>query len=308
MLFLIKYKIVLCFVGLFVFNGAGVYYALNFKKVNASFYYVLNSKKINKNTKPSLLLKKAQQGDAEAQFQFGHNIGPLFFDLKYQSEWNAFLNSSSCPAKSSLCKLQVTQTNNNTSKREAIAVAWVEKAALQKHAKAQYYRCYYYINGFGNEQNYKKAINWCKKSAANGYHEGARALWQIYRSGTGGIPQNIKKARHWVKKAVNLGCLTSKSMLAKHCAQKSRDKFNLCSTTYDPHLAFKLSKQVMNESDSAWSNFATSAIAGVGYALGWEEFDYKKLTLHFQNTIEIEAFLTPTISLTWRLCMLKVGV
>ena len=87
------------------------------------------------------------------------------------------------------------------------AVKWVQKAAKQGYARAQYklgdmyYDMYY---GDDVEQSYEKAAEWYLKAAEQGL---ARAQWKLgvmYKNGRG-VEQSDEEAAEWVLKAAEQG-------------------------------------------------------------------------------------------------------
>ncbi len=104
------------------------------------FFHVLSSFALDVES----LKKKANQGDAAAQFSMGH----------YYAK------------------------GKNVLKDYKKAVHWYEKAAKQGHAKAQFYLGVHYTGGYGISKNYKKAAYWCKKAKDNDYDEAAN-LWNL---------------------------------------------------------------------------------------------------------------------------------
>lgn len=83
----------------------------------------------------SAIMKKAEAGDAEAQFILGrcYQIGD---DIEDDKEKSAF---------------------------------WMEKSAENGYAEAQFYLGAYYEKGYGVETNLKTALLWYQKSAEQGY-------------------------------------------------------------------------------------------------------------------------------------------
>nr|WP_315177577.1 hypothetical protein [uncultured Cardiobacterium sp.] len=56
------------------------------------------------------------------------------------------------------------------------AAVWFEKAAMQRHERAQIYLGSFYENGLGVTQDYDKARAWYEKAAAQGDYEAERYL------------------------------------------------------------------------------------------------------------------------------------
>lgn len=107
-------------------------------------------------------LKKAEQGDAKAQYSIG---------LMYNNGQG------------------VTQDFKQ-------AFYWFKKSAEQGFANAQGDLGVMYDKGKGVIQNYKQAFNWYKKSAEQGYASAQYNVGLMYYQGTG-ITQNFKNAYIW---------------------------------------------------------------------------------------------------------------
>ncbi len=81
---------------------------------------------------------------------------------------------------------------------------WYEKAADQGYAQAEYNLGVAYDNGYGEAQDYAKAIYWYKKAADQGVTRAEFNLGSVYYHGWG-VPQDYAKAIYWYKKAVDQG-------------------------------------------------------------------------------------------------------
>ena len=83
------------------------------------------------------LIKKAEQGDVEAQYNLGYYY----------------------------------HSGEGVEQSEKKALYWWQKAAKQGHANSQYNLGVNYGKGYGVEQSYKKAIYWWQKAAEQGHAE-----------------------------------------------------------------------------------------------------------------------------------------
>lgn len=112
----------------------------------------------------SELIRKAENGNAEAQFKLG---------------WNYYLGAA------------------GFDENEDEAAKWFLKAAEQGHAEAQNYigMCYRY--GEGVPKNYAKAESWLLKSAAQGYDGAYFSLGLFYKD------DNKDEAIYWLKKRMD---------------------------------------------------------------------------------------------------------
>ena len=114
------------------------------------------------------LTRKAEQGDAEAQYMLGemYNYG-----------------------------LRVPQDYQK-------AVEWYQKAAEQGYADAQYMLGFMYHHGQGVPQDYQKAVKWFKKVADQGVAAAQNNLGLMYKNGLG-VEKDYQKAVKWFKKAAD---------------------------------------------------------------------------------------------------------
>ena len=106
--------------------------------------------------------EKAEQGDAEAQFNLG---------LMYEEGQGVLRNYKE-------------------------AVKWIRKAAEQGFAKAQCYLGVMYHNGKGVPKNYMEALEWFSKAAALEHAESQYWLGVMYDYGKG-VTQNFIEAYAW---------------------------------------------------------------------------------------------------------------
>ena len=81
------------------------------------------------------LIKKAEQGDVEAQYNLGYYY----------------------------------HSGEGVEQSEKKALYWWQKAAKQGHANSQYNLGVNYGKGYGVEQSYEKAIHWYTKAAEQGF-------------------------------------------------------------------------------------------------------------------------------------------
>ena len=84
------------------------------------------------------------------------------------------------------------------------AFEWYKKAAEQGYAKAQYNLGIMYYHGRGVDVNYKKAFEWCEKAAEQGYADAQHNLGVMYHYGHD-MEKNYKKAFEWYEKAAEQG-------------------------------------------------------------------------------------------------------
>ena len=124
------------------------------------------------------LIKKAEQGDVEAQFNLGYYY----------------------------------HSGEGVEKSEKKALYWWQKAAKQGHANSQYNLGVNYGKGYGVEQSYKKAIYWWQKAAEQGHAEAQFNLGVVHEKGYG-VEQSYEKAIHWYTKAAEQGFVRAQNNL-----------------------------------------------------------------------------------------------
>ena len=118
------------------------------------------------------LLKKAEHGNAEAQYLYACNLYEKAF---YKSDYK-------------------------------LSFLWFEKAAEQNHASAQNKLSFLYSTGTGIEKDLKKAFYWQTKSAENGLRLAQQQLGDDYYRGLKGVvKKDINKAIYWYQKAAEQG-------------------------------------------------------------------------------------------------------
>jgi len=103
------------------------------------------------------LRKKAEQGDADAQYKLGI-----------------------------LCARAAKKLGkDNSEKYEAGAVVWYRKAAEQGYAKAQYVLGHCHYIGKGVVKNIAEAVKWYRKAAEQGNAHGQNNLGNCYITARG---------------------------------------------------------------------------------------------------------------------------
>lgn len=117
------------------------------------------------------LRKAAEQGDVNAQYDFGvlHANG-----------------------------------KGGLPKNHAESLKWFRKSAEQGHAQAQYGLVMSYAFGFGVPKDNAKAIKWCRKAADQGHAEAQVYLGRIYDKGDG-VPEDAAEAAKWFRKSAEQG-------------------------------------------------------------------------------------------------------
>lgn len=125
-------------------------------------------------------LKKAEAGEADAQFKLGF----------------MYVNGEGVPQD------------------DKEAVKWFTKAAEQGHAWAQFNLGLMYDKGRGVPQDDKEAAKWHTKAAKQGYADAQFILGGMYAFGQG-VPQDYKEAVKWFTKAAEQGVASAQHYLGK---------------------------------------------------------------------------------------------
>jgi len=114
--------------------------------------------------------RKAEAGDAEAQF----NLGKMYHN------------------------------GEGVVKDTTQAIEWLQKSAVQGNANAQYAIGNNYMYGYGLPLDTVKAMELFQKSAAQGNTDSLNAIGSMYSSGQG-VPKDAVKAIEWFRKAAVQG-------------------------------------------------------------------------------------------------------
>jgi len=159
---------------------------------------------------------KAEQGDADAQF----NLGKMYFlgqigapqDYKKAVYWFEKAADQGNVLAQNLLGYMYSHGQGVTQDYKK-AVYWFEKAAEQGDVNVQYNLGYMYNNGEGLPQDYKKAAYWYEKAAEQGDVSAQSNLGFMYLNGKG-VPQDYKKAAYWFEKAAEQGDVAAQFNLA----------------------------------------------------------------------------------------------
>jgi len=134
---------------------------------------------LNRTNKFEDTLKKAERGEAEAQY----NLGIMY------------------------------QFGKEVKQDQKLATYWYTKSAEQGHQFAQHFLGGMYLSGKGVPQNYKQAFYWYEKSAKQGWAPAQHFIGLMYSKGKG-TPQDYNQAIHWLKKATEQGYTNALPVLA----------------------------------------------------------------------------------------------
>ena len=124
------------------------------------------------------LLEKAENGDAESQYQVG---------LSYY-------------------------TGDGVEEDEEEAVYWYEEAAENGHVEAMYELGQCYSLGIGVEEDEEEAVSWYRKAARKKHPDAMYELANCYYYGNG-VNENDRRAKEWYQKAAEAGNKDAKAKL-----------------------------------------------------------------------------------------------
>lgn len=156
-------------------------------------------------SKDTSLLKKAIEGDSDAQWQ----VGLCYYwgkrgvesDKNKAIEW---LEKSSVQGNP-IAKMLIADYTDNPDSLYKEACKGLEIRAREGDAAAQYYLAECYSSGDGVEKNDKEALKWYTLSANKGYSNAQRVLAMLYINGYGGVKQSKSEAIKWYKLAAQNG-------------------------------------------------------------------------------------------------------
>lgn len=156
------------------------------------------------------LEKLAENGDAEAQFQYGK----LFAEGNFvkPSDNTAFYWYQKAAAQGNLKAMNnlgvFYMRGQGTPKDYKQALKWISKAAEKDHPTAQNNLGYMYEWGIGVPENWTKSFKWYEKAALNGFPLGMDNLGFMYETGTG-TDRDYAKAVEWYTKGAEAGSTTA---------------------------------------------------------------------------------------------------
>jgi len=81
-------------------------------------------------------------------------------------------------------------------------IAWIQKAASQHFAPAEFHMGQVYDFGFGVAQDDRLALDWYRRAAEHGNAPGQRALGEFYRKGRA-VAADAAEAARWYRRAAD---------------------------------------------------------------------------------------------------------
>lgn len=153
-----------------------------------------------------VLLRKAQSGDAKAQFYMGfcYEYGQGVSTDKHQAfEW--YLKAAEQgydTAQRDVARFYESGQGVSTDLHEAFE--WFRKAAEQGERYSEYRVACYYYWAKGIKQDYNQAVYWWRKSADQGDNWSQYYLGVCYEYGQG-VNKDINQAVEWYQKSARQG-------------------------------------------------------------------------------------------------------
>jgi uncharacterized protein len=126
------------------------------------------------------LLKAAEQGDAESQYQ----LGDRYFNVE------------------------------GVEATKELAFKWYYRAAAQGHSEAQFDLGLMYANGVGVQRDEKMSLKWIQMSADQGNSDAQCILGQMYKKGQG-VKKDFVKAAELFRKSADQGDSVAQFMLGQ---------------------------------------------------------------------------------------------
>ena len=153
------------------------------------------------------MVRKAEQGDAEAQYKLGNCYcdGKEGLPQDYAEAVKWFRKAAEQGYAEAQFELGRCYAHGNSVKKNyAEAVKWFRKAAEQGNSKAQSNLAICFYNGIGVEKDYEESAKWCRKAAEQGDAKAQSNLGVIYYTGNG-IKRDYSEAVKWFRKAAEQG-------------------------------------------------------------------------------------------------------
>ena len=195
--------------------------AQNADKSNAEIQFIIGwcyryGQGVEANSKVATkwLRKAAEQGNSDAQYEYGKSLAVLFDDRLRKTEeregvdWlRKASNDGYAEAQYYLGYYLLWYHDTREDISDSISVEgirWLRQAAEQDHVKAQELLAYSYWAGDGVEANDTEAAKWYRAAAEQGSAEAQYGLGRCYEQGRG-VDVNLDRARRWYFKAADQG-------------------------------------------------------------------------------------------------------
>jgi TPR repeat protein len=174
---------------------------------NLGSYYAIGSGMMKDDAEAAKWFRKAaEQGDARAQFNLGvcYASGQgVTTDEAEAAKW--FRKAAEQGDAGAQFELGLCYYNGQgVTKDEAEAVKWYRKTAEQGHARAQFNLGVCYDNGTGVVKDEAEAAKWYRKAAEQGHAQAQWLLGYCYYNGMG-VTKDEAEAAKWWRKAAEQG-------------------------------------------------------------------------------------------------------
>jgi DNA-binding FadR family transcriptional regulator len=177
------------------------------------------------------------------------------------------------------------------------AVDWLNKAAEQGNAKAQYNLGHLFYNGEVVPQNYEKAFEFMNNAAEQGIGYAHHMLCLMYDNGIG-VAENPEKAFECCMDAINHGCAEAKAYL-EHMAASGRvpSEYKRGMSLVRDELARQLlGEEGLSEDEIVIIKMIETYSRGSKDLSHFHEF-YKAINKNLDNQFYVQTFLAISYSL-----------
>ena len=218
------------------------------------------------------LIKKATEGDAQAQYQLGIHY---YEEQKYKETVDWLTKASEQGHAAAQCILAVCYEDGEIVEKDSQkAIELYKSSAEQGYMHAQFFLADCYESGTGVEQDYKKAFLWYEKAANQGCDMAQEGLADCYYYGRG-TEQNHKEAVIWYERAAEKGHYLAQCKLGKRY-------FNGEGVEQDYEKAFEWYKKAAEQGyDLAIYHVGKCYFKGYGV-----KKDYKKAVEWYEKSAE----------------------
>lgn len=216
------FSIALLVVLLLMFGGCGDRATGGKTEAAASAVPVVTVKELSPEEKFAETKRKAEAGDAEAQFELGeiYDENNHFVDLDMPTipkdaakavEWyqKSAMQGNNTAMRSLGDKYLL---GNGIPQDTTKAVEWFHKAAELGNDKAQFVLGVFYDEGMFLDRDAAKAAEWYRKAALQGHAVAQNYIGAMYHDGEG-VPKDIAMAKEWYQKAAAQGLAVAQQNL-----------------------------------------------------------------------------------------------
>lgn len=244
------------------------------------------------------LLKNAQEGDAEAQFNLALTYGSGNWSYGINRDYDNMMKYMRLAAEQGHAEAQYylgVLLSVEFSENRNEAAKWYSLSANQGFADAQFQLGVAFFDGEGVEQDFKKALYWWRTAAEVNHLSSQILLGDIYRRGDG-VSQSWTVARKWYRMAADQNSGKAKYWIGRgfyfgEGVQEDEDEaFVWISEAARSHFNETLSFD--NEEKEAIELLSVFYFVGVGTdqdpirGYAWEQI--LKLLYNYQETVYLD--------------------